>query len=531
MLIVVLYIDVVETILHAQSRDALSQLLTQCLSLFYHSLPREDTTPNSAMHTRTSYLPLVLAIVVLFLVAQELQTPHHPSSELLRATLKQYSDEGKTRIDLYAKLLESRLDQSLQRMFEDLDKNGDACIDRTEFHGRALNALATVRGIDLPSLALPALPDVETSVGWVQRVVWLQFLCLVALFIIENIRVVVFDPPFSIHTGPVDWGAKPLRASIQEAMHYDTPLTRYEKLKQFLFIVTGVLFLRIALTVVFFTIGVLFVNLSVLGGRSRTANPVWFQLCTIGVKVFGYLALASLGFYCIRVAGQRAPRTETKLLVGNHICMIEVVALYLLANIPSFVSRVENLSIPLFRGLATASDAVVVDRDAASSRTKTLEAIKKRSRDPQATQLLIFPEGTCSNQLTLFQFKKGAFEPGVPVQLVCFHYPYKHFNPAWTGRACGGNDAWDLLLRMWSQFVNRLEVRFLPVYTPTAEECSDPIAFAKHCQEIIASVVRANPSEASFANYVEASKRFNKHSVVNAADSNENTPRSNKKDE
>jgi lysophosphatidylcholine acyltransferase / lyso-PAF acetyltransferase len=419
----------------------------------------------------------------------------------------------------------------LQRMFEDLDKNGDDCIDRTEFQGKALNALATMRGIDLPSLpALPNLPDVKTSVGWVQWIVWLQFLFLVALFIIEHVRVVVFDPPFSISTGPVDWNATPPHATIQEALHYDTPLTRYEKFKQMLFLFSGVLFLRIALTVIFFTIGILFVNLSVVGGRSRTANPTWFKLCSFGVRVFGYLGLASMGFYCIRVAGQRASRTETKLLVGNHICMIEVVALFLLANIPSFVSRVENLSLPLFRGLAQASDAVVVDRDAASSRTKTLEAIKKRSTDPQATQLLIFPEGTCSNQLTLFQFKKGAFEPGVPVQLVCFHYPYQHFNPAWTGRACGGNDAWDLLLRMWSQFVNRLEVRFLPVYTPTAEECRDPIAFAKHCQQIIASVVHAGSSEASFANYTEALKRFNKRSVVNAGDSNENTPRSNKKD-
>jgi hypothetical protein len=198
--------------------------------------------------------------------------------------------------------------------------------------------------------------------------------------------------------------------------------------------------------------------------------------------------------------------------------------MYLLANIPSFVSRVENLTIPLFRGVVAASDAVVVDRDAAASRTKTLDAIKRRASDEHATQLLIFPEGTCDNQLTLFQFKKGAFEPGEPVQLVCFRFPYKHFNPAWTGRAVGGNDAWDLLLRMWSQFFNRLEVRFLPVYFPSEEEKRDPILYAKNCQNIMAKVLGCKTSDATYADYVDAYKRFTKKNVVNA-DSNVVTPR------
>lgn len=35
------------------------------------------------------------------------------------------------------------------------------------------------------------------------------------------------------------------------------------------------------------------------------------------------------------------------------------------------------------------------------------------------SQILVFPEGTCTNRKGLIQFKPGAFYPGVPVQPIC----------------------------------------------------------------------------------------------------------------
>jgi hypothetical protein len=43
-------------------------------------------------------------------------------------------------------------------------------------------------------------------------------------------------------------------------------------------------------------------------------------------------------------------RSQVKLLVGNHVSVIEVMILFVNC-FPSFVSRVENLTIPLFPGI------------------------------------------------------------------------------------------------------------------------------------------------------------------------------------
>ena len=472
-------------------------------------------------------LPLLLSVCVLVVV---IHTTMGDEGDDFRATLMHslntYGDQAAQRYSDYSNVVERRLNESLRRMFDQLDKNGDGFIEMSEFKGLSLNVLAAVRSIELPELPkidpYPQMPTVAGSFSFVRRVIVIQFLFLVCMFIAEHVRVIFFSPPLHVNMDPIQWeNAKAPFADVTEALRYDTPLTLYERLKIAFFLLSGVFFLRLFMVIAFLGLGVLCVNLSVVGGRRRDVNTLWCSFFHFWTRVFGYLALASMGFYHIRVRGQRATRAEAKIFVANHVCVAEVIALFLLGDLPAFVSRVENLTLPLFRGLVTATEAIVVDRDAASSRTKTLQEIARRANDPNAAQLMIFPEGTCSNQRTLFTFKKGAFEPGVPVQLVCFKYPYNHFNAAWTGRPCGGNDAFDLLLRLLCQFVNRMEVRFLPVYHPTDLEREDPVAYASHCQTVMANVVGAKVSDATFADYVAAAKRYNRGHVIN---SDSNTP-------
>lgn len=47
-------------------------------------------------------------------------------------------------------------------------------------------------------------------------------------------------------------------------------------------------------------------------------------------------------------------------------------------------------------------------------------------------QILIFPEGTCTNRSCLITFKPGAFYPAVPVQPVLLRYPNKLDTVTWT---------------------------------------------------------------------------------------------------
>ncbi|EMP42579.1 Lysophosphatidylcholine acyltransferase 1 [Chelonia mydas] len=69
---------------------------------------------------------------------------------------------------------------------------------------------------------------------------------------------------------------------------------------------------------------------------------------------------------------------------------------------------------------------VFVSRSDQDSRRKTVEEIKRRAQsDGKWPQIMIFPEGTCTNRSCLITFKPGAFIPGVPVQPVVLRYPNK----------------------------------------------------------------------------------------------------------
>ena len=62
---------------------------------------------------------------------------------------------------------------------------------------------------------------------------------------------------------------------------------------------------------------------------------------------------------------------------------------------------------------------IYVDRDNPASRKECTDEIVRRAQDSAAgwPKILIFPEATTHSREVLLQFKKGAFLPGVPVQV------------------------------------------------------------------------------------------------------------------
>lgn len=78
---------------------------------------------------------------------------------------------------------------------------------------------------------------------------------------------------------------------------------------------------------------------------------------------------------------------------------------------------------------------VFVDRGDAQSRETTFKLIKERQQereqDPFETpNLLLFPEGTTTNNTTLIPFKKGAFAEGHSVQPIGLKYSSGSFQPS-----------------------------------------------------------------------------------------------------
>eukprot|EP01062_Namystynia_karyoxenos_P024830 TRINITY_DN1970_c1_g1_i1.p1 TRINITY_DN1970_c1_g1~~TRINITY_DN1970_c1_g1_i1.p1 ORF type:complete len:656 (+),score=224.10 TRINITY_DN1970_c1_g1_i1:98-1969(+) len=420
--------------------------------------------------------------------------------------------------------LDATMEQALAELFAELDKNGDGVIQREEFTGMTLSAWAAYRATDLAlrsSLSLPTLADARARMqavfdsvpalsdlrllpdqpsgrdGLLRRyvlfLIFVQLLCCGAEYI-------------SAWLGwPRRWHW-PERADPAEVptvgkdicLSYDTPLQGwYEVGKTALFTLSGMFILRLLQAVFFFILGLLCVNAAVVL-PSQLWYRAWLRACQVCIQFF----LFSFGFYRVSYEGKIAPRHQVKLLVGNHCAVLEVVILFGMC-FPSFVSNVENLEVPLFAGLVRASDAILVDKSSKRSRRRTMTEIRRRWADPQAPHLMIFPEGTIDNQRGLFKFNSGAFEAQQPVQPVCFKFPYKHFNPCWSGRVTGGNDVGDLLWRLTCQFVNRAEVKVLPVYQPTLEEQGDPRLYARRVQRLMAAHLGCPVSDCTYEDYAE----------------------------
>lgn len=107
--------------------------------------------------------------------------------------------------------------------------------------------------------------------------------------------------------------------------------------------------------------------------------------------------------------------------------------------------------------------------------------LRAAHRDKDAPLMMLFPEGTTTNGDYLLPFKTGAFLSGTPVQPVLLKYTYRRFSPAWD--TISGVRHVVLLL---CQFINHLEVVWLPVYVPSEKEKADPKLYASNVRKLMA---------------------------------------------
>mmetsp|Transcript_54687 Transcript_54687/g.119870 ORF Transcript_54687/g.119870 Transcript_54687/m.119870 type:complete len:351 (-) Transcript_54687:53-1105(-) len=120
-----------------------------------------------------------------------------------------------------------------------------------------------------------------------------------------------------------------------------------------------------------------------------------------------------------------------------------------------------------------------------SSTDIIVEYQRRRAADPRILQLLIFPEGFTKAERCLLRFRSGAFVAGEPVQPVVLRFPHRRrgANISWVGSAgCH-------LFLMMSQWYNRAEVVFLPIYTPDASERANPQLYADNVQRAMADAM------------------------------------------
>ncbi|XP_064016473.1 lysophosphatidylcholine acyltransferase 2 [Pogoniulus pusillus] len=203
----------------------------------------------------------------------------------------------------------------------------------------------------------------------------------------------------------------------------------------------------------------------------------------------------TMGFQ-VKVKGKVASLLEAPIFVAApHSSFFDAI-ISALTGMPSIVTRAENLSAPVLGTILSSLQPVAVSRQDPDSRKNTVTEITKRALSRgQWPQILIFPEGTCTNRSCLITFKQGAFVPRVPVQPVLLRYPNKLDTVTWTWQ---GYSLKELCIMTLCQLFTRVEVEFLPVHVPTEEEKNDPILFANRVRQTMATALNVPVTDHTF---------------------------------
>lgn len=217
-------------------------------------------------------------------------------------------------------------------------------------------------------------------------------------------------------------------------------------------------------------------------------------------RIIGRIVLFGLGFWKIKVSGSNRMYTrdaKANIYIVNHTSWVDVLALLCTTdNVPSFVAKKSIEKVPLFGFDSRVWQCIYVDR--LSHREGAGAILKERASDFEMPEVVVFPEGTTSNGKQLIKFHTGGFLSGSPVKPVVLRYPYEHFSPAWESISAGKH-----IFRLLTQFHNKLEITFLPVYAPTEAEKTNPELYSRKVQKLMAEALGVPTRDFSFTEKVK----------------------------
>lgn len=230
----------------------------------------------------------------------------------------------------------------------------------------------------------------------------------------------------------------------------------------------------------------------------------WQRRLTKIIVLIGRLQLFIMGI-TVKVQGVAVPGSEAPIVVlAPHSTIIDGFFMFFHRSfssspMPSPISRKENLQMPIIGQLLSVCKPIYVSRGDLTSTRKTIDIITRHARSPETyPQIMIFPEGTNSNRKALLKFKPGAFIPGVPVQPVVLQF--KMWDTiTWT---FDGSNILVLMYLTLCQIQLSMEIKYLPVYTPTADEKANALLFAENVQNVMAKNLRIPTTNLTFENGV-----------------------------
>merc|ERR1712115_256623 len=121
------------------------------------------------------------------------------------------------------------------------------------------------------------------------------------------------------------------------------------------------------------------------------------------------------------------------------------------------------------------------ERGESKDRAYVFNRLRDHVQDPDKLPVLIFPEGTCINNTSIMQFKKGSFEVGGTIYPVAIKYDPLFGDAFWNSSKHGMLTYIYLMMTSWAIVC---DVWYLPPMTKKPEE--DAIDFANKVKKEIA---------------------------------------------
>ncbi|XP_024882014.1 glycerol-3-phosphate acyltransferase 3-like isoform X2 [Temnothorax curvispinosus] len=167
--------------------------------------------------------------------------------------------------------------------------------------------------------------------------------------------------------------------------------------------------------------------------------------------------------------------------VANHTSPIDVLVL-MCDNCYSLIGQRHGGFLGILqRALARASPHIWFERSEVKDREAVAKRLKKHVSDPTNPPILIFPEGTCINNTSVMQFKKGSFEVGSVIYPVAIKYDPRFGDAFWNSSRYS---MLQYLYMMMSSWAIVCDVWYLPpMYMKEGESAID---FANRVKSVIA---------------------------------------------
>jgi len=210
--------------------------------------------------------------------------------------------------------------------------------------------------------------------------------------------------------------------------------------------------------------------------------------------------------FVVKVKGEQASSKDAPILVvAPHSTFFDALAVAVMGA-PSVVAKAETSNIPFWGDLIRFTQPVLVHRSDTNSRQTTIKQISERAEGAEEEgwqQVLIFPEGTCTNRTRLITFRLGSFYPGVTVQPVTVRYDNLLDTVTWTWE--GITAVWVIVYSLSQLYIN-CTVEFLPPYTPEQKEKEDPKLFAANVRKVMAESLGVGTTDCNYFDYLKMEK-------------------------